>query len=294
MKILFILILLLPVLAHSFEFIRSATFSLDTISSDSDLRTSAEEILLVFKPNVSTGFGFAVETEYVSLGYVFSGADPQNKNLQESRFRDIKLDFSIHDFDIRLNYQSYKGAAVENAGVNNFYQDYRVEAYNFRAHYYFNESILGFVRDGKILTNSAATNKGYTSFSSWFAGLNLDQRAIALPSSLIAAHQSRLDDKGVIYKNGFDVFSYGPLVGYDYFMFYNQFFLRGKFAAGKSFQGSGKSANQYEVALSIGLGIKEDHAFSINLDAYIMSFKEGNQLIQNQNNQATLEYNIAF
>tara|TARA_R110000868_G_scaffold64597_2_gene194073 strand:- start:46539 stop:47423 length:885 start_codon:yes stop_codon:yes gene_type:complete len=294
MKLLLILFVLFPFSGYCFELLRSATFSLDTISSTSDLRTKEEEILFAFEPNVSTGFGLAVETEYISVGYVFSGGDPQQKDQEESRFRDIKFDLAFYDFDIRLNYQNYKGALVDSAGLKKFYRDYEVKSKNLRANYYFNKDILKFVRDGKALTNQAGTNDGYLSFSSWFLGLNLDKREIALPGVLASEHQARLDEKGVVYNNSFDVFSYGPLAGFDYFMFYDRFFLRGKFAVGLSFQGSGKTANQYEIAFGIGIGIKEDHAFSINVDAYIMSFKEDSQVIQNQNNQTTLEYNIAF
>tara|TARA_R110000868_G_scaffold163614_16_gene395913 strand:- start:4659 stop:5543 length:885 start_codon:yes stop_codon:yes gene_type:complete len=294
MKFLLILLTVFPLSGHCFDFIRSLTFSLDPISSSSDLRTKEEEILFAFEPNVSTGFGLGVETQYISIGYIFSGGDPQQKDQEESRFRDIKFDFAIYEFDIRLNYQNYKGALVDSSGLKKFYRDYEVKSKNLRANYYFNKDILKFIRDGKALTNQAGTNEGFLSFKSWFLGVNLDKREIKLPATLETAHQARLNEKGVDYKNSFDVFSYGPLVGYDYFMFYDRFFLRGKFAVGLSFQGSGKTANQYEIAFGLGVGIKEDHAFSINADAYIMTFKEQNQIIQNQNNQATIEYNIAF
>lgn len=294
MKFILTLVLLLPTYTFAFEFIRSATFSLETISSNSDLRTSEDEILLTFIPNVSTGFGIGIETDYITLGYVLAGKDPQRKDLQESKFRDIKLDFSIYDFDIRLNYQSYKGALVENGDVKKFYRDYEVQAYNFRAHYYFNDSILKFVRDGKKLTNASSENIGFNSISSWFLGASFDSRKIFLPQTLEPFHQSILDQKMVQYANHFDVFSYGPLGGYDYFMLYHKFFLRGKLGYGKSIQRGGKFSDQFELALSFGISIKKDHALSINVDAYIMSFKEGNQNIQNQNDQANIEYNIAF
>ncbi|MBY0518441.1 MAG: DUF4421 domain-containing protein [Bacteriovoracaceae bacterium] len=276
------------------EFIHSASLSVSQISSVSELQDSDKKKAFSFSPNVPSGTGIGLETKYVTVGYVFAGKEAQISNVEKSKFRDLRLNFYYGHFDVRLNYQYYKGAVVNAGGLKKFYNDYEVKGRNGRAHYYFNKEILKYTRDGRELTRKAALNEGFNRMGSWFLGFNVDSRTISLPTTLASEHQTILTQKNITYHPSFNAFTLGPLIGYDFFALWSSTFFRAKLAGGPGFQTKGGLAEQAEVAFSLGIAFKKNHSLTVGLDSYIMTFKDENELISNTNTQGGLVYNYAF
>ena len=154
-----------------------------TLNNEAELRTKTGSTVLLFSPNVPSFFTVGIETKYIDLSYGFTteSADPK---LERSRFQDLRATGGLGPVDFRINLQRYKGAIVNDSGLEEFYKDYEVRSLNARGNYYFNRDHLYFIRDGHRLINKVADNKGFNSMGSWFLGFNLDSRSIDLPENL--------------------------------------------------------------------------------------------------------------
>lgn len=280
--------------ASSEEFFRSVSFALTKISSDTNLKNTDKDAALTFSPNVATGFGVGVETRYLALAYVFAGSDADKKSLPKSKYSDFLFNFSLWRFDIRLNLQRYKGAYVDSANELAYYDDYELRSRNMRVHYYFMPEVLKFVRDGKDLTQMAATNEGTKYFASPFAGVAVDSRTLKLPQTLTSNHQSAVDSKGIHYSQNFEALTLGPLLGCDFVVIKGPAFFRVKAAAGAGFQVGGRVVELIEIALNLGLGFAIDHSIALSVDSYSTSFRDNSKLVENSNTQAGIIYNYAL
>lgn len=288
-------IFLFPLVALAAEddrLIRSLTAGYLGTNSSSNLTTAGGKDVLNFDPNVSSAFGTWLQTKYIGIGYLFSNrVDP---SLLRTHYDDIRVNFAWKNFDVRLNYQRYKGAVVDENGAFWFYRDYEVKSKNARAHYYFTPEHLKHIREGWELVAKAASNSGFTTSSSIFWGLNVDSRAIKLPGDLVFEHQQRVLDRGIDYKTSFSALSYGPLVGGDLMALWGPAYFRGKVGAGPAFQSSGGSQPQFEIALNLGFAFFKRHLISLGADIYSISFKDDGQRIANSNIGSFIGYTYAF
>lgn len=290
----FILCFLMCGSAFANTWLQSGTLSLNTVTSDSELRDTDDKEILTFRPNVATSFGVSVETEYVNIGYFFAGNQAQSFEHEKSQYSDFRFNFHWQHFDFRLNYQKYSGAIVDEAGIEEFYHDYEMSSLNARMHYYFNPEHLNYIREGKNLVSKISGNSGFNASTSWFLGLNVDSRSIELPEDLDIEHENVINASGISYDRSFSAFSAGPLGGYDFLLQWSKVYFRGKLGYGAAFQTGGGSVPQYEVALNTGFALFQRHLFSLGVDLYTMSFKDSDQRIQNSNSQAYLAYTYAF
>lgn len=295
MFILLLLSLSFSVLAETNEYIHSVGASINRVSSDSELQDLNQKNVLTFKPNVSSGTGIHIETKYIGLSYTFAGggsADAEDK--EKSKFQDFRAGFHYGHFDFRLHYQHYQGALVNENGREEFYSAYEVKSKNARAHYYFNDDHLNYIRDGKMLVDRLIAGKGSQYSQSWFLGLNIDSRSIELPKNLVPEHQQRIIDRGINYDSYFKAFSAGPLLGYDGIYQYDSIFMRGKIAAGPAFQNNGGTVTQMELGFNVGVAFKQHHLISLGVDLYSISFKDSDQRINNSNVFSSFGYTYAF
>ncbi|MFP5386239.1 MAG: hypothetical protein ACLGHN_09180 [Bacteriovoracia bacterium] len=276
------------------DLIHSVGFSLNTVSSESELQDADQKRVLTFKPNVATGFGIAAETEHFGIAYTFAGKEAQSINHEKTKYRDLRLNFHYKNFDFRLMLQKYRGALVETGGRSKFYKDYEVRSQNGRIHYYIVRDYLNYIRDGRKLVNKAAQNEGSQFIGSWFFGVNLDSRRIELPDNLEPEHQAIVSRKINQYDRSFSAFSMGPLVGYDGMFQWNSAFVRGKFAGGPAFQTGGGTVPQFEIGFNTGVVLNEKHLVSIWADIYNLNFKDSDQRISNTNAHVSVAYTYAF
>jgi len=276
------------------DLFRSLSISLTKLSSDTNLSNSDKDRALTFVPNVSNGIGVGVETKYIALAYVFSGFEAEKEALPKSDFKDLRFNFSIWNLDFRLNLQRYKGAYVDAADVLAYYSDYEVRSRNMRVHYYFMPEVLKFVRDGKDLTQMAATNTGTKYFASPFAGIAVDSRTLKLPKNLNSTHQAEVAKKGINYSQNFDALTLGPILGCDFVVIKSQFFFRIKAGGGAGFQVGGRVVELLEIGLNLGLGFAIDHSIALSVDTYSASFRDDSKVVENNNSQAGIIYNYAF
>lgn len=293
-KVFILLILLFVFDSEANDYIRSLNASLSKVSSDTNLSNRDKNKALTFVPNVTTGFGVGLEAKYLTLAYVFSGSDADRKELPRSEFQDIRFNFNIWQLDFRLNFQRYRGAYVDAAKTVTYYNDYEVRSRNLRAHYYFMPEILKFVRDGKDLTQMAASNQGTRYFASPFAGFALDSRSLKLPQALAAAHQAEVVNKGIHYSRNFDALTLGPLLGCDFVVLKGPIFFRIKAGGGAGFQVGGRVVELIELALSLGVGFSMNHSIAIGVDSYTTSFRDNSKVVENSNTQGGITYNYAF
>lgn len=289
-----IFLITIPVWAVPKDLIHSVGASLVAASSESELRDKDENTVLTFRPNVSTGVGLALETEHIGLAYTFAGKEAQEKDFDKSKYQDFRFNFHFGHFDFRLNLQSYKGALVKSGGKSEFYKDYEVKSKNGRIHYYLNDEHLNFIRDGRKLTQRVSGNSGFHTSTSFFFGVNLDSRRIHLPDNLEPEHMDRVNQSNMKYDTTFAAFSTGPLIGYDGMINFGRAYFRGKIAGGPAFQSGGGTVNQFEIAGSFGFTISNNHLFSFGVDNFIMSFKDSDQNIANNNVEGAIRYTYAF
>lgn len=276
------------------DYISSFGAGLIMTSSTTDLESADDKKVMEFEPNVPSATGIFFETKYATLGYLFAGGDPGNKKAKKSRFQDFRFNFFWQSFDVRLNWQEYHGALVNEAGREEFYSDYELRSKNIRLHYYFTKDHLRFIREGKDLVTKAGMNEGFTFSSSLFWGINLDQRSLTLPGNLAPEHQARVNATGIDYDREFSAFSAGPLVGGDLMAFAGNFYSRGKLGIGPAFQSSGGSVLQAEVAFNVGYVIDKRHLISLGVDLYTIGFRDSDQRITNHNVQSNIGYTYSF
>lgn len=295
MKKLFLLVLLSPsAFALPEDFFRSASLGFTTVNSTSSLRTPGGSDVLEFEPDITSGTNISLETKYIALGYTFAGNREEYEKKESSDFQDIRLSFAYQAFDIRLNYQFYKGADASKGSTREFYSDYQVKAYNARAHYYFQDEYLKYIRDGRDLVRKSADHSGFSVMGSTFVGLNFDRRRITLPDFLIPEHQSQITKYGIDYDRHFAAITAGPLIGADAMVQAGTAFFRGKFGGGPAFQSAGTVVPQLELALGLGVAFFKRHMLSANADLYMLEFKDKDQRISNNNNQVNIAYTYAF
>lgn len=296
MRILFF-VLLLAVTCDAFcavtEYVHSVGFGLTTVTNYSELQTRAGKKALRFEPNIPSNIALSAETKYIDLSYSFATANT-NPSEGKSRYRDLRLNFSRDSFDVRLNYQFYKGAVVHEAGRSIFYRAYEVRSTNARAHYYFRKDQLQYIRDGVRLIERVTGNEGLTTSGSWFLGLNVDQRLVTLPKSLVTEHEARVQDRGIDYETHLRAMAFGPLAGGDGTVYLHRFFLRSKFGVGPAFLTTSDSVLQYEFAFNLGVVVAQRHLVSLNLDAYGLALHTGNGRLANTNSSGGLFYTYAF
>ena len=264
------------------------------LSSDSVLKDLDSNPVLTFAPNVSSGIGFALEFKKITLGYVFTSHQETTEGFKASQFNDFRLNFAIGSFDIRLNYQRYKGAIVDANNLKLFYSDYEVKAKNIRVHYYFDKNHLKYIREGKSLTTLAYETSTSLSMGTWLVGINIDKREIKLPSLLESQHQSLVNQKSIDYKTNFNALTIGPIAGYDYYYFFHSLFLRAKAAIGPGFQFDGGITPQYELALTFGAAFNQNNSLMISIDSYLMNFKKDNRNLENNNIQGGIIYTLTL
>jgi len=264
------------------------------LSSDSVLKDLDSNPILTFAPNVSSGIGFSLEFKKISLGYGFTSHQETAEGFKASQFNDFRLNFAIGSFDIRLNYQRYKGAIVDANNLKFFYSDYEVKAKNIRVHYYFDRNHLKYIREGKSLTTLAYETSTSLSMGTWLVGINIDKREIKLPSLLESQHQSLVNQKSIDYKTNFNALTIGPIAGYDYYYFFHSLFLRAKAAIGPGFQFDGGITPQYELALTFGAAFNQNNSLMINIDSYLMNFKKDNKNLENNNIQGGIIYTLTL
>lgn len=275
-------------------FVRSASIGVTTVSSDSLLQDDERKSLLEFRPNVTSGTSFSLETKHVVVGYVFAGKQAQLQDQEKSRFQDLRFNFHLSHFDFRMSLQSYQGAFVDEGGKKFFYKDYEVKSTNGRIHYYFNSKHLDFIRPGYALIRKVAPNTGFKASGSWLFGLNADDRRLHLPATLQTEHQSILTARGIGYTSKFDAVSWGPMLGYDGLVELSSLFFRLKFAIGSAFQSTGETTQQSEIAILTGIAFAKNHLLSLGVDIFTMSFKDDKKYIYNTNTQANFLYTYAF
>lgn len=283
--------------SHAWAFnprLESISAKILQLSSDSVLKDRDDNPVLTFKPNVSSGIGFGLEFKTISIGYVFTSYEDQIKGFKASDFNDLRLNFALGSFDIRLNYQSYKGAIVDENRLKIFYSDYRVRAKNIRVHYYFDKNHLNFIREGVDLTTKAFETSSSLSMGTWIVGLNIDNREIRLPSILEPQHQTLVDQKNIDYKLNIKAVTVGPIVGYDYCYFIRGLFLRAKTGIGPGFQLDGGINPHFELALNLGAAINRNNSLMISVDSYLMNFKKDSQLLENNNIQGGIIYTLTL
>ncbi len=271
----------------------SASAGVTSVNSNIDLQTSTGRKILHFNPNVPAGYKLGVETKYIELGYTFSGGSVDEKH-KASDFQDFRINFFWRSFDVRLNYQHYEGAEVNESGKLAFYDDYEVKAYNARGHYYFQKDYLRVIREGVDLVRKAAVHDGFSGSGSFFVGVNLDRRRIQLPENLEPEHLARINKFGITYDTTFDAFTGGPLAGGDGMIQLGTFYLRCKLGVGPAFLPGGESIAQFELAFSTGFAFLQRHLISINADSYMIGFKDADQKISNLNTQVNILYTYAF
>ena len=264
------------------------------LSSDSVLKDLDSNPILTFAPNVSSGIGFSLEFKKITLGYVFTSHQETAEGFKASQFNDFRLNFAIGSFDIRLNYQRYKGAIVDANNLKFFYSDYEVKAKNIRVHYYFDKNHLKYIREGKSLTTLAYETSTSLSMGTWLVGINIDKREIKLPSLLESQHQSLVNQKSIDYKTNFNALTIGPIAGYDYYYFFHSLFLRAKAAIGPGFQFDGGITPQYELALTFGAAFNQNNSLMISIDSYLMNFKKDNKNLENNNIQGGIIYTLTL
>ncbi len=264
------------------------------LSSDSVLKDLDSNPVLTFAPNVSSGIGFALEFEKITLGYVFTSHEETVEGFKASQFNDFRLNFAIGSFDIRLNYQRYKGAIVDGNNLKFFYSDYEVKAKNIRVHYYFDKNHLKYIREGKSLTTLAYETSTSLTMGTWIIGLNIDKREIKLPSQLESQHQSLVDQRNIDYRLNLNAITIGPIAGYDYYYFFHGYFLRAKGGIGPGFQLDGGINPHYELAFSLGAAFNKHNSLMINVDSYLMNFEKDNKGLENNNIQGGIIYTLTL
>lgn len=264
------------------------------LSSDSVLKDRDSNPVLTFAPNVSSGIGFGLEFEKLSLGYVFTTRSDTFEGFKASRFNDFRLNFALGSFDIRLNYQAYKGAVVDENNLKYFYSDYEVKAKNIRVHYYFDKNHLKYIREGKSLTTRAYETSAGLSMGTWLIGLNVDKREIKLPTLLTPQHQSLVDQKNINYRLNFNALTLGPIAGYDYYYFVRSMFFRAKAGLGPGFQFDGGINPHFELAFTLGAAFNKNNSLMINVDSYLINFKKDNQALENNNIQGAIVYTLTL
>lgn len=287
-------LLLLPASGAVKDYIYSAGLGPTSVINETELRTRKGSDVLLFKPNIPSSLTFAVETKLIDLAYSFTSENASDPNRERSRYQDIRINGGAGPVDFRLNLQRYKGALVDEGGVEEFYKDYEVRSTNARGNYYFNQAYLRFVRDGHLLVQRVAKNKLVSTSGSWFLGLNADRRVITLPKDLDPAHEARVSAKGLDYDTHVKAFLIGPLAGGDGTLYLYRFFLRGKFGLGPAFVSGGTTLVQYEFAFSTGLVLAQRHLFSLSVDSYNVNFRPKNSELVSMNNQFALFYTYAF
>lgn len=261
--------------------------------NETEIRTENGTPVLLFVPNIPSFFSFAVETKYIDLAYGFTteAADPK---LERSRFQDLKATGGLGPVDFRVNFQRYKGAMVDEAGLKEFYKNYEVNSINARGNYYFNREHLKYIRDGHRLIKKVSDNEDFSTQGSWFLGLNLDSRSIKLPDQLASLHDARVRSKDLDYDTRLVGFLVGPLGGGDGTLYYKSAYLRGKIGVGPAFVAQGETLLQFEFALNFGFVIGKRHLISLSADTYSVNFRPKNSEIQSRSSQGGFFYTYAF
>jgi hypothetical protein len=276
------------------ENFRSVTVSSNSIESTTDVETRSHKKVFSLSPNASTALGLALETNHLNLSYVFSNNNPEIKQLEATKWHDIRFNFVKGHYDVRLHYQSYKGALIRENGIAEFYSDYRLTGKNVRANYYFNEEHLDYTRIGEKLMEKLNQKRTISGSHSWFLGLNIDQRDIKLPQNLLSQHLKTLRDRQVNYHRSFSALSAGPLGGFDGILFLGPSYGRFKLGLGPAVQYKGQTTYQTEIGLDLGGVVAKNHLISFNADYYSMEFKDSDQRVINQNASVSLAYTYKF
>lgn len=275
------------------DFIYSAGAGTNRLTNETDLRTRKDKSVLLFRPNVPGFFSIAAETKFITLAYGFT-TSAENQKIEESFFEDVRITGSYRRVDFRLNYQRYKGAIVDEAGVEAFYKDYETRSINGRGNYYFSDNYLLYVRDGHELIRYLASNDGFSAMGTSFAGLNIDHRKIHLPTDLVPAHANKVNSKNLNYDSNINALILGPLLGGDGTVYYHKAFARGKIGVGPAFVLGGETLIQTEVALNVGLAFGKRHLISLGVDIYQVSYRSKDAKIGSTNSQASIFYTYSF